>query len=196
MATFKGTREEFNKYIGPHVRNVIQQLSRNYKKEVGCCEHCGAKNVQLDAAHRHGFERPKLIDQALDQYYADGAVVADLIKVENTIKELHDPINDVILVLCKDCHRRYDASEYKDRAAKVLPIKLEPEGESAFKARLLEKKVAKITIYYINGRREYKDWDALNFAANSDVIGNLRSRSEFRNGKWQDRGVKKVTVKV
>lgn len=196
MATFKGTRQEFDRYIGPQIRNLIQYISKKYKASVGQCEHCGAADVQLEAAHRHEYERPKLIDQALEQFYDDGSVVADLIKVENTIKALHDPIDEVILVLCKECHGRYDASDYRDHAAKVLPIKLEPEDEGVFKRLLLHKKIAKIIIHYLNGKSEVKIWSASKFTAQSNIIGNLRSRPEFRNGKWQDRGIKKVTVKV
>ena len=196
MAIFKGTRQEFDRFIGPRVRNVIQQISRSYKKEIGCCEHCDAQNVQLDAAHRHGFERPVLIEKALQEFTSDKIITANLSQVDKKIKELHDPIADVILVLCKKCHLEYDKAESILRSANALPIKLIPSNEEEFKKSLLRKRCAKITVHMVNGKSVMKIWNAKSFTNKSDVMTNLRSRAEFRNGNWQDQGIKEVCVTV
>lgn len=196
MALFKGTRQEFDRYIGPLVRNIIQQISRRHKQEIGCCEHCGASGVQLDAAHRHGCERPVLIDKALMDFTSGKVITADLSLVDSKIRDLHNPIEDVILVLCKECHKRYDAEENKNRSLNTLPIKLSPVDVEVFKARLLKKKRAEITIHYIDGRQDVKYWNVKSFKPGSDVMNNLRSRPEFRNGNWQDKAIEKVCVSV
>lgn len=78
----------------------------------------------------------------------------------------------------------------------ILPIELNPQGESEFKRKLLITKQAFITTYYANGTSERKKWKANSFQETSGVLGNLRSRPEFRNGKWQELGIIKVFVSI
>lgn len=77
-----------------------------------------------------------------------------------------------------------------------LVIKLNPQLESEFKELLLERKQAYITVYYENGTSEQRTWKANSFKKSSGVMGNLRSRPEFRNGKWQESGIEKVYVSI
>lgn len=60
MAVFVGTIEEFNRYIGPRVRNVVNIITKGYKKDVGKCEHCPSAD-DLESAHITGKERPVII---------------------------------------------------------------------------------------------------------------------------------------
>ena len=78
----------------------------------------------------------------------------------------------------------------------VLPIDLTPANPAAFKQALLRSRRALIEITYSNGTTEVKDWNADRFSGSSNVIGNLRSRPEFRAGKWQASGVVRVSVRV
>ena len=78
----------------------------------------------------------------------------------------------------------------------ILPIELNPGDENEFLKKLLLKKSAFITIYYANGQTEKKIWNANRMQESSTVIGNLRSRQEFRNGEWQKRGIIKVFVSM
>ncbi len=73
---------------------------------------------------------------------------------------------------------------------------LNPHLESEFKQLLLERKQAYITTYYENGTSEKRIWKANSFKESSGVMGNLRSRPEFRNGKWQENGIEKVNVSI
>lgn len=78
----------------------------------------------------------------------------------------------------------------------ILPIELNPKDESEFKRKLLSKRKAYITTLFANGQKEKKSWNAYSFSESSDVIGNLRSRPEFRKGEWQKRGIIKVYVSI
>ena len=78
----------------------------------------------------------------------------------------------------------------------ILPIELNPPTESDFKRRLLLTKTAYITTFYKNGTSKQKVWNAQRFRETSGVLGNLRSRPEFRNGKWQKLGIEKVLVSI
>jgi hypothetical protein len=78
----------------------------------------------------------------------------------------------------------------------VLPIELIPNNNEVFLSTLLKTKIATITTFYKNGTKESKIWKAKSMTANSNVIGNLRSRPEFRNGNWQKANIVKVVVEV
>lgn len=78
----------------------------------------------------------------------------------------------------------------------ILPIELNPSTEEAFKRRLLLTKTAYITIFYKNGTTKQKTWNAHLFRESSGVLGNLRSRPQFRNGEWQKLGIEKVLVSI
>jgi len=78
----------------------------------------------------------------------------------------------------------------------ILPIGLNPSSESDFKRRLLLTKTAYITTFYNNGTSKQKVWNAQRFRESSGVLGNLRSRPEFRNGEWQKLGIEKVLVSI
>jgi hypothetical protein len=108
MASFIGTFEEFIKYINPRVKNVVNGISRAYKQEVGMCEHCSSVEVTLEAAHVTGRERLVIIEEVLQDYVNGEIVTVDLGVFENRFIRAHDPISDVIKVLCRPCHRQYD----------------------------------------------------------------------------------------
>ena len=77
-----------------------------------------------------------------------------------------------------------------------LLIELNPKLESEFKQLLLEKKQAYIKTFYENGTFEERIWKANSFKESSGVMGNLRSRPEFRSGKWEESGIEKVYVSI
>ena len=77
-----------------------------------------------------------------------------------------------------------------------LPIELIPASEEEFKIRLLKNRVAYITTFFADGTQNTKTWKIYRLQESSTVIGNLRSRLEFRNGEWQKRGIVRVVVKL
>lgn len=77
-----------------------------------------------------------------------------------------------------------------------LPISLVPPSPEAFKKELLTTRKARIITIYRNGEEEARLWHASNFSASSNVLGNLRSRPEFRQGNWQELGIAKVRVEI
>jgi hypothetical protein len=82
------------------------------------------------------------------------------------------------------------------RNGKTLPFTFIPSPESVFKEALLNAQIAYIVIYYKDGRREIKVWNARNFRRSSNLIGNLRSRAEFRRDSWQRLGIARVEVSI
>ena len=78
----------------------------------------------------------------------------------------------------------------------TLPIELIPNNNEVFLETLLKTKTATITTFYKNSTKESKNWNAERMTANSNVIGNLRSREEFRKPNWQNANIVKVVVEV
>lgn len=75
-------------------------------------------------------------------------------------------------------------------------IKLNPENPIEFKNRLLETKRAIMKTFYKDGTTKEKPWNANNFKASSSVIGNLRSRPDFRKAERINQGIVKVEVTI
>ena len=109
MASFIGSYEEFIKFIGPRTRNVVNSITRNHKREISKCEHCHKDNIELEAAHVHGRERPVIIKEITSLFEHNGVITIDLEKFESLFKNAHYPIANSVLVLCSECHRIYDA---------------------------------------------------------------------------------------
>ena len=84
----------------------------------------------------------------------------------------------------------------RDRPGPTLPITLDPPNSADFLAALLRTREAWLEVSYRDGRKEVRRWDASLMSATSNVIGNLRSRPEFRSGIWQENGIASLRVSV
>ena len=77
-----------------------------------------------------------------------------------------------------------------------LPITLDPADSGDFLDALLRTKEAWLEVTYSDGRREVRRWNAARMERSSNVIGNLRSRPEFRNGTWQNSGIASLRATI
>jgi hypothetical protein len=116
------------------------------------------------------------------------AVLSDL-KVEISIK-------NKIIETSSNQIKKNSIPKESFYSSNVLPIELNPNNEIEFKRKLISTRRAFITSIYASGKEEKKIWNAYSFKESSDVIGNLRSRPEFRKGEWQRRGIIKVFVSI
>ncbi len=133
----------------------------------------------------------ELIKQDFLNEYNGELIEAVLGKLNIEIKEKTKNIPPTEL-----SQRQYCQQADIENSSGVLQIGLNPNTEEEFKRRLLLTKTAYITIFYKNGTTEQKIWNAHRFRESSGVIGNLRSRPQFRNGKWQKLGIEKVLVSI
>ena len=207
MSIFIGNEQEFNNYIGPKLRNKVQYLTKSYKKKIGKCEECGSSK-KLEAAHMKGHERPQIINKLLQQFKVKANYNVKLEEFETLFLEYHQPVENVIKVLCSQCHRLYDNPSPNCRTTtttsysmpntrtSLLPIKLTPDDHDEFKRQLIENKKASIKVCYVNGTSEEKVWNARKFKKTSDVFGNLRSRPGFRQGVWQKNNIQRIHVRI
>jgi hypothetical protein len=112
----------------------------------------------------------------------DVADTSELFLRSNQLLRIFEPVVD------SSVSRRALRGEPRDAdGAEVLRFELDPSPPDAFKAKLLEKKMARMTIHYQNGHNEERIWNPPNFKESFNLLGNLRSRPGFRNGEWQRR---------
>lgn len=108
------TIEEFHKFIGPRIRNVIQTLTKKRKKELNyICQGCNQRK-ELEAAHIKGSDRKAIIEKILRKYIIDKEneiVRVYLDKIEDEIVASHQPVDKYFKFLCSKCHNEYDFKE-------------------------------------------------------------------------------------
>lgn len=110
MAIFEGTKQEFHHFIGPRIRNAINNFTRNYRQNLnGICEMCGQQN-ELQSAHVHGRGRRTLIEEVINQYSQNGIIRCNIEEAENKILNAHLPIETSFKFLCHSCHVAYDSN--------------------------------------------------------------------------------------
>ena len=79
----------------------------------------------------------------------------------------------------------------------TLPITLDPPNSADFKVALLRTKRAWIEESYNDGRKEkVRPWIAQAMGPSSNVLGNLRSRPNYRQGAWQRAGIASLHVSI
>jgi uncharacterized membrane-anchored protein len=114
MAKLTCTIEEFHKFIGPRIRNVIQSLTKKRKKELNyICQGCNQRK-ELEAAHVKGSDRKVIIEKVLEKYIIDEenkVVRVYLAKIEEEIVASHKPVDNYIKFLCSKCHTEYDSKK-------------------------------------------------------------------------------------
>ncbi|MEY2702166.1 MAG: hypothetical protein RLY43_799 [Bacteroidota bacterium] len=129
-------------------------------------------------------------------YFLNKKIKMNELQISILKKDLDDQY-DMIELLSGENNNNDLVNENNEQTKfNVLPIELYPSDSELFKSELLKSKQSTITIYYNNGDTERKIWDAINIDHTSNIIGNLRSRPEFRNGNWQKKNIAKVKVEV
>lgn len=138
----------------------------------------------------------QLIKQSFAEEYDAETIdsVLDKLNIEISNKELpnsnYKPIHKI------EDRKELLSDKIYNTSGGALPIELNPPDEYDFKRKLLKTKTAWITVHYLNGKSDTNRWDAYKMNENSNLLGNLRSRPNFRNGQWQKLGIKKVSVSI
>ena len=113
------------------------------------------------------------------------------------IHALNDALDgSPLLVLDRETNAPSAKQTHRGGQGSVLPITLEPQNPEDFKAALLRTKEAWIEELYRNGRKEVRPWDASRMKPSSNVSNNLRSKSRYRRGTWQELGIASLRVSI
>lgn len=177
------SKENFNtELLKEFTLNALKKINRKeeFKK---------LKNKILSDNYKDKLN--ELIKQDFISEYDGELIDSVLTELRIEIIEKNMPINNPNTPI-----KQYSQPKEFIYSSTILPIELNPSGEDEFKRKLLLTKKAYITTFYANGTNEKKPWKANSFRESSAVLGNLRSRPEFRNGEWQKRGIIKVFVSI
>lgn len=110
MAIFEGTIQEFHHFIGPRIRNAVNNFTRSYRLKLnGICEDCGEKK-ELHSAHVHGSERRTIIEEVLENCRINGTIRCNIEEAETKILNAHLPIESCFKFICHSCHVAYDSN--------------------------------------------------------------------------------------
>ncbi len=127
MANFEGTIQEFHHFLGPRIRNAINNFTRNHRKNLnGICEECGFEK-ELHSAHIHGSDRRTIIENVLSNFNNNGIIRCDIELVEKKILEAHLPIEKCFKFLCHSCHLAYDSEVGNLTSSKIKNISSQSE---------------------------------------------------------------------
>lgn len=91
---------------------------------------------------------------------------------------------------------RTEKNGYSTTRNGKFEIVLNPANERLFKERLLETKSATIKYFYENGEIVDKHWDASRFTRESNLMGNITSKSGIRKQERIEQGGVKVEITI
>tara|TARA_R100000935_G_scaffold47231_1_gene70943 strand:+ start:1216 stop:2199 length:984 start_codon:yes stop_codon:yes gene_type:complete len=166
------------------------------------------KSFTLDALKKidHSEDKINLTNKILSNSYKER--ITELIKQDflneydgELIKSVLDQLkfeikeknSEIVYPETKSTNLNYRNEHYSNE---ILPIQLNPVSEREFKEKLLLTKTAYITTYYKDGNIKKKVWNVNSFNESSNLLGNIRSRLDFRNGNWQKLKIEKVLVSI
>ena len=147
--------------------------------------------------HPHPELQQAIRQASWDLYFSEDPVCEIPDFVKNPGGDLNKDLGGLsLLVIRRENTAAPDRKTFSTRQGTTLPITLEPPNSAEFLAALLRTKVGWIEETYHDGRKVTHRWDASRMTESSKVLGNLRSRKEYRAGEWQKSGIASVKVSI
>lgn len=147
--------------------------------------------------HPHPELQNAIRQASWDLYFSDNPVCQLPEFVENPGMDLDTIVRgQPLLILARETPANPRRTRRTTGQDAVLTITLEPSSPEAFKDELLRTKQAWIVETYLDGSEKVRLWNAERISRSSNIIGNLRSRPEFRVGTWQRNGLVSVLVSI
>lgn len=120
--------------------------------------------------------------------------------LNNWNEEIIDDIMKDFTISIKSTVERPEPITHDQPSRPSSPGKVEyvfdPPDEREFKKQLLQNRHAHIKIFYKNDREEYKAWNASRFTENSNLRGNINSKTWFRQDYVKRNGVVKAIFSI
>ena len=128
-------------------------------------------------------------------------IIIEKMSIEYDINLVTDVFNNIELQISDKFElpkniERLEAKNFNQRTNGQLEIVLNPTDQNEFKRKLLVTKSATIRYFYDNGNVIDKHWDASKFKSDSDLMGNINSKSGIRKKERIEQGVIKVEIKI
>jgi hypothetical protein len=117
--------------------------------------------------------------------------------IEAVLKDLHITMQEKReTVRTNHIHTELHATRTSGSNHGKVEYFFDPPNEKEFKRQLLQRKSAYIKIIYKDGREEEKSWGANRFTENSNLRGNINSKTWFRQEYVQRHGVVKAYFSI
>ncbi len=128
-------------------------------------------------------------------------IIAEKLSVEYDINLVSRVLNNINLEISEKYKvqktiERTETNRYSRTRNEKFEIVLNPSNENLFKERLLETKSATIKYFYENGEIVNKHWDASRFTKESNLMGNITSKSGIRKKERIEQGVVKIEITI
>ena len=147
--------------------------------------------------HPHPELQDAIKQASWDLYFRDNPVCHPPGFVEDPGVDLEAILaGQPLLILARETPANPQRTKRTPGQDAVLPITFEPSLPEAFKDALLHTKQAWIVETYLDGSEIVRLWNAERISRSSNIIGNLRSRPEFRADAWQRNGIVSVRVSI
>ena len=149
--------------------------------------------------HPHPELQAAIRQASWDLYFSGNPVCEIPDFVSDTGVDLNDVLDGIPLLILSRESPGVVATSISAKGRQpgaALPITLYPPNSDDFLSALLRTKEAWIEVLYQDGTREVRQWKATQMKPTSNVIGNLRSRPEFRNDAWQKLGIAAVRASI
>lgn len=128
-------------------------------------------------------------------------IIVEKLSVEFDINLVSRVLNNINLEISEKYKvqktiERTETNRYSRTRNGKFEIVLNPSNENLFKERLLETKSATIKYFYENGEIVNKHWDASRFTRESNLMGNITSKSGIRKKERIEQGVVKIEITI
>lgn len=131
-----------------------------------------------------------LIKEDLNDQYNDQAIVDALDDISVKITVDHDDSKSIPSVV----HKEISIQQHYQK--KGIIYEFRPNNEVEFKRLLIKNKSAYIKIFYNSGKVSFHDWNAKYFKEDSDLRGNINSKTWFRTDYVIREGVYKAIFSI
>lgn len=171
------TKENLSNYAKSRI-DIIN--SKNKKEELKALILSLSFNAEIIA----------MIKSSLRENWDDNTINAVLKDLRIAMSENHEEIQKISPHIEPPVIRQFIRDHGK------VEYIFTPPDEKEFKRQLLQKKYAYIKIIYKDGREEEKPWDANRFTEDSNLRGNINSKTWFRQKYVQKYGVVKAYFSI
>ena len=141
----------------------------------------------------------KILSENFKEIISD--IIVEKLSVEYDINLVTKVLSNINLKISKNYEDRKaievtERTKYPKLMTGKFEVVLNPHNEDQFKERLLDTKSANIKYFYQNGQVVNKHWDASRFTKDSNLMGNIYSKSGIRKKERIEQGVEKVEITI
>lgn len=180
-------------------KNFIELFSKNKFDKSALKEFAIKSFKKLNEKETEKEIKKKILSNDFKEIVSE--IIINKLSVEYDINLVSRVLNNIELdisekSLIQKNINRPETKQYSNQTNGEIEIILNPKDKNVFKDKLLITKSATIKYFYKNGDVIEKHWDASKFTRNSNLMGNITSKSGIRKKERIEQGVIKVEITI